>query len=52
MADIGTTIGRRPVRPPARAVTSPAAQRGDSYMGVSGYRMDAEAITAYVEKAR
>ena len=28
------------------------AQRGDSYMGVSGYRMDAEAITPYVEKAR
>jgi hypothetical protein len=27
------------------------AQRGDSYMGVSGYRMDAEAVTPYVEKA-
>jgi hypothetical protein len=26
------------------------AQRGDSYMGVSGYRMDAEAVTPYVEK--
>ena len=27
------------------------AQRGDSYMGVSGYRMEAEAITPYIEKA-
>lgn len=27
------------------------AQRGDSYMGVSGYRLEAEAVTPYVEKA-